>query len=208
VANPVYFVTTNRPDYHQSYNGIELHAAKRMTTWMIRGNVTFADWEQSVGPDGFINPTPIIDDDSCISCDGAAVASSSGSDGYINSRWSASLNGVYQAPYGIVLGAALLGRDGYIIPYYHQQRIAGVNEQILIGEFDENRLDDLFQVDLRISRDFHLGPAVMNLSADLFNATNERTILWRTNRANTGSANQISEIMSPRVWRFGARVKF
>lgn len=208
-SNPIYFVTTNRPDYHQSYNGIELTAAKRMTSWMIRGNVTLADWEQSVGPEGFINPTPIISGDSCTSCDGAAVASSSGADGYINSRWSASLNGVYQARYGIILGAAVIGREGYIIPYYHQQRIAGSNQQILIGEFDDNRLDDVFQLDFRVSKDFSLpGDVVMNLSADLFNATNERTVLWRTNRVNTSSANRIAEIHSPRVWRFGARLKF
>lgn len=210
VPRPLYYITQNRPDYTQTYDGVELTATKRMSNnWMLRGNVTWSDWKQQVGADGIVDPTPFLEGDSCTVCDDAAVASSGGADGYINATWSYSLNGVYQLPFQFTVGAAVIGREGYIIPRFHRQRIDGVNRQLLIGEFDDERLEDVFQVDLRLAKDFGLPAGFkVNLSADLFNATNERAILWRNYRANISSANDIEELQSPRVWRFGARLTF
>jgi hypothetical protein len=219
-AAPVYYVTTNRPDYHQTYNGIELTATKRMSNrWMMRGNLTLSDWKQHVGSNGFVDPTGLVSGDSCTSCNGDVVASSGGVGGYINSRWAYSLNGVYEAPFQLMIGAAVVGREGYILPYFRRinNRDGVGNKQIMVvDEFGSNRLPDLFNLDLRVARDFHLpyGAAVLNLSVDLFNVTNERTVLWRDNRMYTADGTDVSEnnwieqLQSPRVWRFGARVRF
>ena len=217
-AAPVFYVTTNRPDYHQTYNGLELTATKRFSNkWGLRGNVTIQDWKQHLGPNGFVDPTHIVSGDSCSSCDDATVASSGGVGGYINSRWSYSLNGSYELPWRFIFGAAVQGREGYITPYYTRvnARDGLGNRNVMVSEeFGANRLPNLFDLDLRIARDFLLMNGIMlNVSADLFNATNERTVLWRDNRMfNTNGDsplnNKIQQLLSPRVWRFGARVRF
>ena len=56
VASPVYAVVRNRPDYKQTYNGIELMATKRLSNrWMMRANVSWNDWKEDSGP----HPSPI-----------------------------------------------------------------------------------------------------------------------------------------------------
>lgn len=216
---PVFFVTTNRPDYNQIYHGLELTATKRFSNrWMMRGNVTLSDWTQNVGDNGFVDPTAIVEGDSCSSCDGDVVASGGGVGGYINSRWSYSLNSVYEAPFKLMFGAAVVGREGFVLPYYRRVNNrdgVGNKNVMVVEEFGENRLPNMFNLDLRVARDFHIASdVVLNLSVDLFNVTNERTVLWRDNRLYSADGpdveenNWIEQMQSPRVWRFGARVRF
>jgi hypothetical protein len=215
---PTFFVTTNRPDYYQTYKGLELFATKRMTNrWMLRGNLTIMDWTQHVGPDAIVNPTAILENDSCTVCNGGTVASNGGIAGYINSRWAYSVNSAVDLPLGFNFGTAIIGRQGYIIPYFRRvnQRDGSGNENVLVStEFGSDRLPDLFNIDLRLAHDIPLGgPTKINLALDLFNVTNQRTVLWRNNRmfvANGGDIqnNKIEQLQSPRVWRLGARVSF
>jgi hypothetical protein len=216
---PVFSVVTNRPDYHQTYHGLELTATKRFSNrWLMRGNVTLSDWKQHLGPDAIVDPTPIVAGDSCSSCDGDVVASSGGLGGYINSRWAYSLNTAYELPFGFMLGAAVVGREGYIIPYYRRvnNRDGLGNKNVMVSEeFGANRLPELFNLDLRVAKDFALPRGIaLNLSVDLFNATNERTVLWRDNRMYTADGpdiednNWIEQLQSPRIWRAGARFRF
>jgi hypothetical protein len=215
---PIYFVTTNRPDYYQTYKGLELTATKRMSNhWMVRGNVTFTDWTQHVGAGGFVNPTPILDNDACTVCNGGTVASNGGLGGYINAKWAYSITSAVELPKGINFGAAIVGRQGYIIPYYRRVNPgdgAG-NQRIIVSEsFGSNRLPDLFNLDLRAAKELSLPAATkLNLSVDLFNVTNQRTVLWRENRlfvaaGNSTQNNRILQLQSPRVWRLGARLTF
>jgi hypothetical protein len=219
VPAPIYTVATNRPDYYQTYKGLELTATKRMEHhWMLRANVTLQDWKQHVGPNGFTDPTQLLEEDSCTSCNGAQVASNGGEDGYINSKWSFSMNGVYQFPWQISFGAALVGRQGYIIPYYRRvnARDGFGNKRVLVDGFDSQRLDNLYNLDLRLAKELTVRNGVsVTLSADLFNATNTNTVLWRDNRLYTSDGpdvssgnNNIIEQQSPRVWRLGARLTF
>ena len=216
---PVFYLTTNRPDYHQTYNGLELTATKRFSNrWMMRGNVTLSDWKQHVGANGFVDPTHIVSGDSCSSCDNEVVASSGGIGGYINSRWSYSLTTAVELPFQLMAGAAVVGREGFVVPYYRRQnnRDGLGNKNVMVSEdFAADRLPDLFNLDLRLARDFHVpGGVVLNLSIDLFNATNERTVLDRDNRMYSANGadvkvnNWIQQLQSPRVWRAGARVRF
>jgi hypothetical protein len=86
---------------------------------------------------------------------------------------------------------------------------------MVTDEFGSNRLPDVFNLDLRVARDFAVTSGIMlNLSIDLFNVTNERTVLWRDNRLYSANGpdlttnNFIEQLQSPRVWRAGARVRF
>lgn len=219
VPVPVYYVTTNRDDYYQTYKGLELFLNKRMTSrWMMRANVTLMDWTQHVGDDAIVNPTPIVDGDSCTVCDGDDVGSNGGSDGYINARWAYSLSTAFELPLGLQLGAALTGREGYILPYYRRVNNRdglGNQDVMIVPSFGSNRLPNMMNLDLRLARDFQLSNVgTLNLGIDLFNVTNERTVLWRDNRmysadgTDNSENNWIETLQSPRVWRLGARLSF
>ena len=216
---PVNFVTTNRDGYSQTYKGIEVFATKRMTSrWMLRANATIMDWTQNVDDEAIVNPTELVVNDSCSVCDGGTVGSNGGNAGWINSRWSYSINSSIQLPYALQFGTAITGREGYIIPYYrrinNRDGLGNLNLMV-VPEFGSERLDDLLNVDLRLARDFAFGRGTaINLALDLFNATNERTVLYRAPRLLSANGTdvttnaKIERLQSPRVWRIGARFSF
>ena len=222
VDRPRYYATRNRPDYQQIYNGIELTAQRRMSNrWMMRGQVTLGDWTQEVGPRGVQDPTPVLFGDGCYTCDGSAVGSSSGSDGYINAEWAYSLSGLYQAPWDINLGAVVTGRQGYINGYhiYTESRVDGAFKRMVINDFDDYRFENLFQVDLKVGKEFRLRQGMgLELAIDLFNVTNERAILWRdyeivpefddNDQLVRTPETDIEEMQSPRLVRLSGRLRF
>ena len=204
VARPLYYATRNRPDYEQTYDGLELTTTRRADKWMLRAQVTLSDWKQHVGAAGIQNPSPLLEGDGCYTCDDSPVASSSGSDGYINSRWAYSISGLYDAPLGINLGVVITGREGYINGYNRRFRTDGANRRYVINDFEDYRFPNLFQLDLRAAKQFAL-PAGFNfeVSLDAFNVTNERTILWRDYETAV-----IEEMQSPRIVRLGGKFTF
>jgi hypothetical protein len=71
----------------------------------------------------------------------------------------------------------------------------------------------VFEFDLRLEKMIPITQtANVTVSADLFNVTNQHTVLQRFNRVRADGAGTndglIKEIQSPRIWRFGARVSF
>ena len=221
VGAPTYFVFRNRPDYGQTYKGLEITGTKRMSNrWMMRGSFTFQDWTQQVGEGANWNPTRIRRDDGiCSTCDGDQVVQGSGTGSgakggvYINSKWAYNLTGAYQIPViETSLGFNVAGRQGYPIPYIHRAGTSEGRQPVLISnEVDAHRLPNIMSVDLRLAKDLHLGPVGVTISADAFNIFNRNTELQR----NVTSAsdfrdkqNQITEVLSPRVIRLGARLTF
>ncbi len=73
----------------------------------------------------------------------------------------------------------------------------------------EFRNPNIHELDLRIAKDLTLHGRGVTLSADVFNILNSQTVLQRNvTRLNTSASNHITELMSPRVIRLGARVNF
>ncbi|HUO85269.1 MAG TPA: hypothetical protein VM534_09160, partial [Thermoanaerobaculia bacterium] len=221
-----YSVIMNRPDYEQTYKGIELTAVKRMSNrWMLRGNVSWNDWKQNVGPNGFTDPTSLLTGYGCSNCDGEIVVQGSGGTSgakggvYINSEWQYVVTGVYQIPViETNFGLNLSGRQGYPTPYVHTTNIIG-NEfgrkGVLVNGVDGARLEDIHVLDLRLSKELRLQGVGLTLSVDAFNVTNEQTVMQRNlllrQGSNAGAARpggRITELVSPRVFRVGARLTF
>lgn len=223
VAPPTFYVIGNRPDYNQTYKGLDLFATKRLSNrWMLRGNLTLQDWKQHVGAAAIVDPSIARGTTGCTVCDNEQVivgaGSGSGAKGgvYISSKWAYNLTGTYQVP--IVetsFGVNLTGRQGYPIPFV--QRVSGSDGQggsfkFLLAEpgVDTNRHANLTELDLRLAKDIRIhGDYAVTLSVDGFNILNRQTILQRdVRRLQLGSSNRITELQSPRVFRLGARVSF
>jgi hypothetical protein len=219
-------VITNRPGYNQTYNGLDFFLTKRMShNWMMRGSFSYNDRKQHVGAGGIEDPTPWLQPPSpitnnyfgCTSCDGSIVVDRSygtHSDTYINARWQYNLTALYQFPWQVSVGANLTGREGYPIPYY----VRAGSKRILLDGVDAGREPDQMELDLRLAKDITLpGRGGVTLAVEGFNITNNRPVLQRQPRLYTlsggtvgkfGTANRITEVQVPRVFRVSAKVSF
>lgn len=218
---------TNRPDYYRTYNGIELSATKRLANkWMMRAAFAYMDWtEHFDGPNAFQSPTrtqntsggsfggPGVEG-------GQVIIKSYGSktDTFYNSKWQVTASALYQLPYGIDLGASVLGRQGY--PYVVIMRLpAGIDGRpnvLATPAVDSIRFDNLWDLDFRLAKKVGLGKkTALRLSVDLFNVLNADTVLQRARTVNAtstgginGSFNRVNELINPRVARIGVRLEF
>jgi hypothetical protein len=111
-------------------------------------------------------------------------------------------------PWGFSVGATLEGRQGYVSAPY--QRVSGPlgRRQVQLGAIDQFRNDDLRVLNLHLDKEFKFDPISVVVAVDGFNMTNEDVILQRERRLNIGRANSVDEVLSPRVFRVGATIRF
>ncbi|MEP6767731.1 MAG: TonB-dependent receptor [Acidobacteriota bacterium] len=222
----------NRPGWTQTFHGAELQLNKRLSHgWMARASLAWQDWKQHLTSEAILNPNndwylgnPNTDG-------GIATGYGSGTISF-NARWQFNVTGLYQAPFGINVGANFFGREGNPASYYIRARIRNNNPagalpvfdiRNTIGRVDDYRLDNLYELDMRFDRPFRVGSLSIIPSVDIFNLTNEGTVLQRANEVGrytsatrTSAAsfapnarfNQIVETQSPRVLRVGVRIAY
>jgi hypothetical protein len=214
-------------DRELQYRGVTLTLNKRLANrWSFRGHATFADWDWKLGPEfrKYDDPTDTLTDPLGFS-DGEEVffETSGGNKNnvVISSRYSFSLNGLYQVapdrPWGFNLGASLDGREGYITPPFIRAGADTVGRRnIQLSEIDEFRHDDVMVLNGHLDKDFSFGETRLTLSLDGFNLTGEDVILQRQRNAfttvETSTGEEIDyypiEALSPRVFRVGATFRF
>ncbi len=225
---PVGVTINNRPEATQKYYGVDFSVVKRLSDrWMFRANFGWNNFQQHLTPASIVDPNNLWGGTNCgaipqESC--AATGFSSKDSVWINANWQFNVNALYQGPWGINLGVNFFGRQGYPNAYYVRTRAvdaAGVSHRYLnqIGQVDDFRYDDVFELDLRLAKTFQLGPVAVTPAAELFNVANAGTVLQRGQRvgdyrASTGNFsqnstfNQIFEMQSPRIVRLGINVNF
>ena len=201
----------NRPDFYETYNGVELALTKRLSNrWMARGSFTYnANTQHLEGPAACVDPTGCLNN-------GLAARQSLGSGNkgavFLNSTWQFSVTGLYQLPLGFAIAANLFGRQGYPISWYRQAPPSGTDgltRNVVVDPTGASRYKDVFELDLRAQKVVNVTPTfTLALSVDCFNVSNQNTVLQRQNRLDLASTNTVREIQSPRVWRFGARIRF
>jgi hypothetical protein len=156
--------------------------------------------------------------------DGGLVVRSSGGSGksgifQVLPKYQFILTGMYQAPLGINLAANMVNRQGFAMQYMlspvDTRTISpngdanARNKAIFIGgEAGDNRLPAVTSLDLRVGKEFTFNRARLNLDVDVFNALNSSTILGRQYNLQVTTANNVLEIMNPRVLRLGLRFNF
>jgi hypothetical protein len=213
------FLLTNG-DREQEFKGAALTFDKRLSNrWMLRGNVSWQDWKWQIPASEIQDPTDttvggVVDGTEVLQPSGTA----SGPKGnvFINSKWSYSLNGMYQIaperPWAFNLAANLTGRQGYPLRYatrITRETIAdgGVGIDVPVDSSpDAFRYPDTHVLNLRAEKEFSFRDVGLNLGVDVFNALNESYVLQRQGLLGRSNSGHVLEVLSPRVFRLGARI--
>jgi hypothetical protein len=222
-------------DYQTTFKGASLTFNKRLSNrWMMRGNFSYSDWYYSKAGDR-PDPTALIagglTDFNYVNQGDVVLQGSGNGSGnyrnvYINSKWSFAVNGLYQIapdrPWGFNVAGNLTGRQGYPDPYFFNipAPISSVpnpafgGETVQIGKADSNRLDNIIDFDARVEKEFTFQNFGLTLGVDCFNVFNSAFVLQREDTFKHASApvpslaGFVNEVLSPRVFRFGARLSF
>ncbi|MFN7943173.1 MAG: TonB-dependent receptor [Thermoanaerobaculia bacterium] len=217
-------------DGSQDYKGVSLTFNKRLShQWMMRGNFTWSDWTWNLPSSAVRDPQEPFgagnkDGDAVLVCSGNG--SGSKANVCVNSTWSYSMSGMYQVapdrPWGFNLSAALNGHQGYADPYYIKARRSGfptsARNVTVTASPDEFRNDDVHVLDLRLEKEIRFERFGVTLGVDCFNALNASTVLQRELRLSYPTAaspgdqratgDHVLEVLSPRIFRLGARFSF
>ena len=216
------FYLTNG-DREQEFKGAALTFDKRLSNrWMLRGNVSWQDWKWRIPASEDEDPTDTIAGgvvDGTDVLQGGGNTSGPKGNVFINSKWSYSLNGLYQiAPdrrWGFNAAASVTGRQGYPIRYSRTVVREGISDNggtgIVIpvdSSADAFRADDVHILNLRAEKEFKFSDVGMVLGLDVFNALNSSYVLQRQSLLARNNSSYVLEVMNPRVFRVGARLSF
>jgi len=208
---PSEFVRANVPDRSRDFNGFELTMRKRMANrWAMSGSYAYNNaidnWDSA---NAYEDPTNI---DLWNGYQYAPESAGSGVDAvFTNAKWLFKLNGSVTVPLEINVGAGYQARQGYPFP----QSVLSPNRansagqiQTLIDPLGDVRLDTFQQLDLQVDRAFQFGGIRLIPAMEIFNLMNGNTVLAQRRNQAAANANNVSQILSPRVIRFGLRVNF
>ena len=212
-------------DSSREYLGASLTFTKRLSNrWMARGYFQYgkADWNFGSEDKRFDDPNDAISGADGTPNDpngGLFVVQSAGSgpfeNVFIQSTWSANVNGLYQVapdrPWGFNIAGNLFAREGYPLLYSWTEQIdqLGGVANAVTPDVDTFRADDIVTLDLRLEKDMAFTDNLSGiLSLDAFNVTNENYVLGRQVDLNGGQANFVTQTLSPRIYRLGFRLNW
>ena len=203
--------------YNRAFNGVDLTARKRLShRWLMN---TSLSWNSTIVNNGFAgafaNNTLPEDPTNRANRDGFQYDYLSAGSGlgniYVNAKWLFKVSGMYQLPGAINVSAFYNARQGYPFePVVRQAtRLNGAGTaDVLLDPVGENRLDTYQNVDFHVERPVKFGTARFIPSMDVFNVGNMNTVLALQRQQNSAIANNISQVLAPRVLRFGVRVNW
>jgi Carboxypeptidase regulatory-like domain/TonB-dependent Receptor Plug Domain len=219
-VDPIGKETRNRPDYRETYDGLELQLVKRLShRWMLRASFAFNSWRKRVGPGAIVDPNDLRGG---TNASGAVVEQSD--ETFINADWQLNVSGLVQLPLGIEVSGNFYGRQGYAVAYFvavqtHDAAFSRVRLQI--GNVDDHRLPDVYQLDLHVEKTFRIGNRIfVTPSLDCFNVVNSHIVLGRNGRAGLydveadpafepdDNFHEPTGLLGDRSFRGGVRISF
>jgi hypothetical protein len=216
--NPTTLMLSNVPSMNRRFNGVEITGRKRLSNnWLMNSsfayNSTIVNYNEFPGNQPSIESATITEDPSNrnnregFQYDYLTSGSGLGNV-YVNAKWMFKVSGMYQAPLGINLSAFYNARQGYPqeIAVQTPSRLFGVNQiDILLNPVGETRLPNYQNLDFHIERPVSVNRVRFVPSLDVFNVANANTIQAIRSRQNASNANQIQQVLAPRVIRFGVK---
>jgi hypothetical protein len=194
--------TRRNADRTRVYNGLELTARKRFSNrWMLNASANVQSTVYNYGGPNvsYQDPTDIE------KLNGAQT-------GTANARWVGKLTGLYVLPwYDIGVSGFLNARQGYpfnrtILSPTRTGSIGTV--QVDLDRWGDVRHENFYQLDMRLEKQFTFGRTKWAAAFDVFNLLNSNVVLGRTAQQNSTRANFVTEVLAPRVARFGVRLNF
>jgi len=221
-------IAENRPNYYQRYISLEIAATKRLADhWMARVAFASTSWNEYFnGPGAILDPTPTpatsasfanyIAGGPNVGGGPVVVASPDGSPSgvyMLPSKYFFTAKGLYQARWGVDLGANFMLRQGYSEPFFRSLVSTGdplvpAKTLLLTQGADQFRLDAVSTLDIRVEKKFTFGFANFAVDFDVFNVLNKATTLGVQYDARQSNYGQALEIMNPRIARLGVRMTF
>jgi len=195
---------TQQTDYYENYMGIEVVAVKRFSKkWMVNASFTYQKSSRNYGEVSFHDPTNIK------MLDGTPTSA-------YQPTWMGKVTGLYRLPFGIGLSASFSSREGYIfapaIRVKTPERASvglGASMNLYTEKYGTSRLENFYNLDLRLQKDIVTAKyGTYSLAIDVFNALNFSWDLKRNATQNSPDANQIQNILNPRVIRFSLRFTY
>jgi uncharacterized protein (DUF2141 family) len=217
-----------REGYSQRYLGLELSATKRLSDrWMARFGFSTNDHREyfdGLGAMGDPTPNSVVNLNTGTgpNRDGGLVVRSSTGSGksgifQVLPQYQFIATGLYEAPMGFKLGVNMVSRQGFAMQY-NRTNVATADfgpgdpitsvKPVLLVESGDFRLPMATSFDARVGKEFAFDRLRFNIDLDLFNVFNSSTVLGRQYDLRVGTANNVLEIMNPRVLRLGARFNF
>ena len=188
-----YRLYTERPDFKNSYWGIDLVATKRLSSkWMMDASFTLQGQWVDYGK-GFFdtnqsssilrqNPTNIwaLDKNTYAPFIGGASGKISQ---YVFSRWLVKFSGLYQLPWDLNVSGTVMAREGNIIPeYFDIVDYTAPNPDnrtvtVIANKFGKLRLPTFYNINIRAEKMLRMGDyGKIYVFADLFNLLNSNII--------------------------------
>jgi hypothetical protein len=209
---PAALMLSNQPDQFRKFNGMELSVRKRLSSrWMLNGsfayNSTVVKYDS---PDSFEDPTNIAQQHNAQYAPGVATGGADAANP--NAKWVTRYQGSYRLPwYEIGLAATVDLRQGYpLLPSINvaSRPNSGGAVQVLLDSVGEVRLPVFSSTDFRVDKSVSFGSRKLLATLDVFNLFNAGTDLARRVVQNAANANLVSQILAPRVARFGLSLTF
>ena len=186
----------------------------------MRASFGWNDWRQYLTAASIDNPNNLLGG---TNQNGGLAVPNDSSNPFYDAKWQFNVSGLYQFPFGINAGGELLCSPGLFEPLLRPRACArdvtGGRYNIQIGQVDDFRLANVYQLDVRLEKGIQIGPVTVIGSLDLFNALNAAAITSRDNKVAdydnrngnvtpNATFDQALVVQSPRILRFGARVSF
>lgn len=209
---PAALLLTNQPDQFRKFNGLELAVRKRLSNrWMLNGSFAFNSTVVKYdSPDSYEDPTNIAQQHNgqyapSVSTGGVDPANP-------NAKWVTRYQGSYRLPwYNIGLAGTVDVRQGYpLLPSINiaSRPNSGGAVQVLLDQVGDVRLPVFASADFRVDKSVSFGGRKLLATLDVFNLFNAGTDLARRVVQNASNANLVSQILAPRVARFGLTFTF
>ncbi|HEY3161306.1 MAG TPA: hypothetical protein VGJ78_20210, partial [Vicinamibacterales bacterium] len=202
--------------YNRTFNGVDLTARKRLShRWLMNTSVSFNSTIVNNGFGGAVANTIPEDPTNLSTRNGFQYDYASAGSGlgniYVNAKWLFKISGLYQLPGDVNVSAFYNARQGYPFEALVRQAtrpLGGGTADVLLDPVGENRLQNYQNLDFHVERPVKLGTARFIPSMDVFNIGNMNTVLALQRQQNSQIANNISQVLAPRVIRFGVRVNW